>query len=72
MKPDNIAGAVAARWLALTPGDARDERASWRRATRCASTINGHIRERLACEGRIHGSAIFEAERLVSKGYTGR
>ena len=31
--------------------------------------INGHIRERLAREGRIHGAAL-EAERLVSKGYT--
>ena len=31
--------------------------------------INGHIRERLAREGRIHGPAM-ESERLVSKGYT--
>ena len=31
--------------------------------------INGHIRERLAREGRIHGPAM-QAERLVSKGYT--
>ena len=32
--------------------------------------INGHIRERLAREGRIHGPAHGRAERLVSKGYT--
>ena len=31
--------------------------------------INGHIRERLAQEGRIHGPAM-HAERLVSTGYT--
>jgi len=31
--------------------------------------INGHIRERLAREGRLHGPAM-ESERLVSRGYT--
>jgi len=31
--------------------------------------VNGHIRERLARDGRIHGPA-FEGERLVSRGYT--
>ncbi len=31
--------------------------------------INGHIRERLAREGRIHGP-VLKGERLVSKGYT--
>ena len=31
--------------------------------------INGHVRERLAREGRIHGPAL-QSERLVSKGYT--
>ena len=33
------------------------------------SAINGHIRERLAREGTIHGPA-FQGERLVSHGYT--
>ena len=32
-------------------------------------TINGHIRERLARDGVIHGPAL-ESERLVSRGYT--
>ena len=31
--------------------------------------INGHIRERLAREGRIHGP-VMQSERLVSQGYT--
>ena len=30
---------------------------------------NGHVRERLAREGRIHGPAL-QSERLISKGYT--
>ena len=44
-------------------------------ATDCAAShelrqaINGHIRERLAREGRIQGPAM-ESQRLVSKGYT--
>ncbi len=32
--------------------------------------VNGHIRERLARERRIHGPTM-ASERLVSKGYTG-
>ena len=32
-------------------------------------TVNGHIRERLARDGVIHGPAL-ESERLVSRGYT--
>ena len=31
--------------------------------------INGHIRERLEREGRIHGPA-FQGQRLVSQGFT--
>ncbi len=68
VKPDNIAGAVAARWLALS----EDERANtgvMAPSHELRQQINGHIRERLAREGRIHGPAM-ESERLVSKGYT--
>ena len=68
VKPDNIAGAVAARWLALS----QDERANtgvMAPSHELRRAINGHIRERLAREGRIHGPAM-AAERLVSKGYT--
>ena len=68
VRPDNIAGAVAARWLALTP-DVRESTGVMAPSHELRRGINGHIRERLAREGRIHGDA-FEAERLVSKGYT--
>ena len=68
VKPDNIAGAVAARWLKLS----QEERANtgvMAPSHELRQAINGHIRERLARDGTIHGPAM-EAERLVSKGYT--
>ena len=68
VRPDNIAGAVAARWLALTP-EVRESTGVMAPSHELRRGINGHIRERLAREGRIHSDA-FEAERLVSKGYT--
>ncbi len=66
VKPDNIA--VAARWLALSD-EARANTGVIAPSHELRREINGHIRERLAREGRIHGPAL-EAERLVSKGYT--
>ena len=68
VKPDNIAGAVAARWLALSP-EARGKTGVMAPSHALRQAINGHIRERLAREGRIHGPAM-QAERLVSRGYT--
>ena len=68
VKPDNIAGAVAARWLALSD-EARANTGVMAPSHELRREINGHIRERLAREGRIHGPAM-ESERLVSKGYT--
>ena len=68
VKADNIAGAVAARWLRLSP-EARESTGVMVPSHELRQAINGHIRERLAREGRIHGPAL-EAERLVSKGYT--
>ena len=68
VKPDNIAGAVAARWLAL-PAEARERTGVMAPSHELRQAINGHIRERLARDGTIHGPAM-EAERLVSKGYT--
>ena len=66
VKPDNIAGAPSlpagsgsARKPARTPGVMAPSH-ELRRA------INGHIRERLAREGRIHGPAMV-SERLVSR-----
>ncbi|MYH38168.1 MAG: relaxase domain-containing protein [Rhodospirillaceae bacterium] len=68
VKPDNIAGAVAARWLRLSNGE-RENTGVMAPSHELRQAINGHIRERLAREGRIHGPAM-ESERLVSKGYT--
>ena len=68
VKPDNIAGAVAARWLRLD-ADARENTGVMAPSHELRQAINGHIRERLAREGRIHGP-VMESQRLVSKGYT--
>ena len=68
VKPDNIAGAVAARWLKLS-AEERENTGVMAPSHALRQEINGHIRERLAREGRIHGPAM-AAERLVSKGYT--
>ena len=68
VKPDNIAGAVAARWLRLD-AEARENTGVMAPSHELRLQINGHIRERLAREGRIHGPAM-TSERLVSKGYT--
>ena len=68
VKSDNIAGAVAARWLRLSP-EARGNTGVMAPSHELRQEINGHIRERLAREGRIHGPAM-ASERLVSSGYT--
>ena len=68
VKPDNIAGAVTARWLSLGP-EARENTGVMAPSHELRREINEHIRERLAREGRIHGPAM-QAERLVSRGYT--
>ncbi len=68
VKADNIAGAVAARWLALSP-EARENTGVMAPSHELRRKINTHIRERLAREGSIHGPA-FRGERLVSRGYT--
>ena len=68
VKADNIAGAVAARWLALSP-EARENTGVMAPSHELRRKINAHIRERLSREGSIHGPA-FRGERLVSRGYT--
>ena len=69
VKADNIAGAVAARWLKLSPEE-RENTGLMAPSHELRNAINGHIRERLARQGAIHGPA-FKGERLVSNGYTG-
>ena len=68
VKPDNIAGAVAARWLGLSQEE-RERTGVMAPSHELRQQINGHVRARLAREGRIHGTAL-DSERLVSKGYT--
>ncbi|MDE0031532.1 MAG: conjugative relaxase [Deltaproteobacteria bacterium] len=68
VKPGNIAGAVAARWLKLSP-ELRERTGVMAPSHELREGINAHIRERLAREGRIAGPAL-QTQRLVSKGYT--
>ena len=68
VNPDNIAGAVAARWLKLSPEE-RERTGVMAPSHELREGINAHIRERLAREGRIAGPAL-KTQRLVSKGYT--
>ena len=68
VKADNIAGAVAARWLKLS-AEARENTGVMAPSHALRREINGHIRERLARDGVIRGPAL-ESERLVSRGYT--
>ena len=69
VNPDNLAGAAAARWLMLSPHE-RENTGLMAPSHALRTEINGHIRKRLARDGIIRGPA-FEAERLVSHGYTG-
>ncbi len=68
VKPDNLAGAAAARWLKLSPEE-RENTGLMAPSHALRQTVNGHIRERLARDGIIHGPAL-EGERLVSLGFT--
>ena len=68
VNPRNIAGAVAARWLELSPEE-RERTGVMAPSHELREGINAHIRERLAREGRIAGPAL-HTQRLVSKGYT--
>ena len=68
VKPDNLAGAAAARWLALPP-EARANAGLMAPSHKIREKINAIVRERLVREGVVRGPA-FLTERLVSRGYT--
>ncbi|MDE0001399.1 MAG: conjugative relaxase [Rhodospirillaceae bacterium] len=68
VNPDNIAGAVAARWLKLSPEE-REYTGVMTPSHALRQAVNEHIRERLTREGRVTGPALC-TQRLVSKGYT--
>ena len=68
VKPDNLAGAAAARWLALSP-EARANAGLMAPSHAIRERINEIVRERLVRDGTVHGPAM-AAERLISRGYT--
>ena len=68
VKPDNLAGAAAARWLALSPGE-RANAGLMAPSHGLREDINAIVRERLVRDGVVHGPAM-TVERLVSRGYT--
>ena len=68
VNPDNLAGAAAARWLALPP-EARERTGLMAPSHSLREGINEIVRERLTRDGVVHGPAM-ETERLASRGYT--
>ena len=68
VNPDNLAGAAAARWLALAP-EARERTGLMAPSHALREGINGIVRERLTRDGVVHGPAM-QTERLASRGYT--
>ena len=68
VKPDNLAGAAAARWLKLSPEE-RERAGLMAPSHKLRVAINDIVRQRLIRDERVKGKAI-ETERLASKGYT--
>ena len=68
VKADNLAGAAAARWLALS-AEQRQATGLMAPSHALRERINAIVRERLIRDGTIDGPAI-DGERLVSRGYT--
>ncbi len=68
VKPDNLAGAAAARWLALSP-EQRANAGLMAPSHGLRERINEIVRERLVRDGAVHGPAV-TVDRLVSRGYT--
>ncbi|MCY4440548.1 MAG: AAA family ATPase, partial [Deltaproteobacteria bacterium] len=68
VKRDNLAGAAAARWLALPP-ERRANAGLLAPSHALREKVNAIVRERLVRDGVVHGPAL-DGERLVSRGYT--
>ena len=68
VKPDNLPGAAAARWLALSANE-RERAGLIAPSHKLREGINAIIRERLVRDGVVRGPAM-TTERLVSRGYT--
>ena len=68
VNPDNLAGAAAARWLALSP-QKREKTGLMAPSHALRERVNEIVRERLTRDGAVHGPAM-QTERLVSRGFT--
>ena len=68
VKSDNLAGAAAARWLALS-AEERESTGLMAPSHALRERINEIVRERLIRDGAIDGPAM-NGERLISRGYT--
>ena len=68
VKPDNLAGAAAARWLKLSPRE-REHAGLMAPSHALRQQINAIVRERLIRDGQIKGPAL-DTERLICRGYT--
>ena len=68
VNPDNLAGAAAARWLALPPEE-RERTGLMAPSHTLREGINAIVRERLTRDGIVRGPAM-QTERLVSRGFT--
>ena len=68
VNPDNLAGAAAARWLALSPEE-RERTGLMAPSHALRERVNEIVRERLTRDDVVHGPAL-ATERLVSRGYT--
>ena len=68
VNPDNLAGAAAARWLALSPEE-REKAGLMAPSHELRKDINGIVRERLVRDGVVRGPSL-TGEVLVSRGYT--
>ena len=68
VKADNLAGAAAARWLAL-PRQQRERTGLMAPSHALRERVNEIVRERLARDGVVRGPAL-ATERLASRGFT--
>ena len=68
VNPDNLAGAAAARWLALSPQE-RERTGLMAPSHSLRERANEIVRERLTRDGAVHGPAM-QTERLASRGFT--
>ena len=68
VKPDNLAGAAAARWLKLSPRE-RENAGLMAPSHALRQEINAIVRKRLVRDGKVTGPALV-SERLISRGYT--